>query len=383
MAGGSHRRAAFAAFLSSIALVALGFFWQAGPFARDVRTSRGRLLVVGVRGMSWQTLLDRSEDQHLPRFRRRLEGKTADADIISIGYSDPGAVLASVLTGKLGHKHGVQSFRDADRFRAQPASPHRPLWELLARRGHRVAVVGFPFWAPIAAADGLVVPDASTFSARGRVWAAGRESNPPARWASLRVDPEEVPRPLLDRVLGGASISPELTETLRAHIAADLGMLAIASEIAGTSPETHVFLYLEGLKAWERRVRREAPTQAATLVAGYHEVVEPILECLEQLDSPETTFVLFSEEGNRGRAITYRRGFPSLPRWPPVGWLVAWGRAIEPTVEPLTLAPVDLTPTLLHITGNPVPNDMDGIVAFELLHDDFCHKHRVSFVASY
>ena len=52
---------------------------------------------------------------------------------------------------------------------------------------------------------------------------------------------------------------------------------------------------------------------------------------------------------------------------------------MKTSVAPLSVSPVDLAPTVLYVTGNTVPNSLDGAIRFELLHDDYYHKHRVSF----
>ena len=58
---------------------------------------------------------------------------------------------------------------------------------------------------------------------------------------------------------------------------------------------------------------------------------------------------------------------------------MAWGRGIKTGGDPLIVSPVDLASTLLYITGQPIPNEMDGAIQFGLLHEDYYHKHRVSF----
>lgn len=363
-----------------VALVSAGWLRQRGDVVAAGPVCP-RVMVVGVRGMSWQTLLDRSAAGRLPRLTALIEGVSSGADIVSSpGFDDPAAVLASIVTGRLPGKHRIGSFDQASLFRRAPRSGRVPVWELLSRRGAPVGVVGHPFWAPIAREGSQVVPDWATLSVDRRIYVAGRAVPLPRDWQRLVLRPEDVPAGLVERVFAEGEATPALADGVRQALAADLTMTALADRIYRETPEAHVFLYLEGLERLADRLRGADPALARTMLDGYHETVELLLERLNALDDGATTFLLFSEEGNRGGAIDYRPRLPPYKRWPPIGWLIAWGSEIKRGIDPLTVAPVDLASTLLYLTGNPVPNDLDGTILLGLLHDDFYHKHPVLFV---
>jgi hypothetical protein len=89
--------------------------------------------------------------------------------------------------------------------------------------------------------------------------------------------------------------------------------------------------------------------------------------------------VLFSELDERRGAMASRDVVPIAESWPPVGWVLVWGRDVKQTSTPVTMAPVDLVPTLLYLTGHRVSNDQDGIVRFELFQDQLYHMKRVHY----
>ena len=54
------------------------------------------------------------------------------------------------------------------------------------------------------------------------------------------------------------------------------------------------------------------------------------------------------------------------------GMIVGTGPAFEPGVEPQNASLLDIAPTVLHLLGVPVPEDMDGRVLTELLRPELC-----------
>jgi predicted AlkP superfamily phosphohydrolase/phosphomutase len=61
------------------------------------------------------------------------------------------------------------------------------------------------------------------------------------------------------------------------------------------------------------------------------------------------------------------------------GFLIAVGKHIDPNA-PITEAHIlDVAPTLLHLFGETVPNDMDGTVLLDLLDEEFKRGHEVKY----
>ncbi len=89
--------------------------------------------------------------------------------------------------------------------------------------------------------------------------------------------------------------------------------------------------------------------------------------------------VLLSERSNVGGAPTYRNYFPRLRKYPPLGFFLACGAHVRQGYLPQLMYPIDLVPTILYLTGNPVLNDLDGRILFSVLDEDFYFKHELRF----
>ncbi len=101
-------------------------------------------------------------------------------------------------------------------------------------------------------------------------------------------------------------------------------------------------------------------------------ILEELLAQLDLHDDGNTTFLVFSEQGSRTAAVEDDTPTP--------GWVLAWGRGIKQAVDPLTVTPVDIAATLLYLAGDPVPDDIDGTIQFDMLRDDFFRDHPVLVV---
>jgi hypothetical protein len=106
------------------------------------------------------------------------------------------------------------------------------------------------------------------------------------------------------------------------------------------------------------RVLREEPDRHIflSLSLGYV-ALDEMLGRLVAADGGDSTFLLFSE----------------------AGFFLAWGNHVKQAVQPHMVAPVDLAPTLLHVGGAEIPNDMDGVVLFQVFDEGFYHERRLAF----
>jgi hypothetical protein len=339
--GAASRWTAPAGFvLALVALVASGL--RVGPGEPAVEAAGGRrLVVIGVEGLSWRDVVHGVEAGELPSFGRIADGVHAAADLLSPGSPATGEIHASVITGTLPFKHDVHGF-PGERGVATASMPPA-VWELLLATGHPVVVIGDPFTGvPPAPVDEQQVDDA------------------------------------LGALIGDAEIPAALLPILRESIGGALAVAAAASQ----ADRSHVFAYFRGIARVELGLllHSPGPREEGRLLEAYLALVDTLIGRISSRGDAGTTFVVYSEEGNRGGPVEHRPFFPQLDRWPAMGMFVAWGDGIRTTPLPLILSPADVAPTLLYLAGEPVRNHMDGIVRVALLRDTITHGNHPLYV---
>jgi hypothetical protein len=337
---------AFAGFALALLLIGAGLVRERVVGVRPAEVDRPRVVMIGIRGLSWQAVADLIREEKLPELARIARGEAAVGDIVADGYRSDGEVLASIVTGRFSFKHGVRDLAHASLFRDDPDPFRETVWQSMAGHGERVAVFGFPF-------------DPALPGERART-----VTTPPPLRASARV---------VDRIAVDG-LDEGIRAGLDACLAADLAAARLARETLQHDPGRHVFVYLEGLHRWQRELGARG-----TRLHRYYEWIDEILGDLYRGGDGNTTFVLFSERGNPEGAIAYRPRFPRLDRWPPIGFFMAWGHGVRRSAVAPTLAPVDLAPTLLFVSGTPIPNDMDGAVQLALLDEGYYFQQRLAF----
>jgi hypothetical protein len=141
-----------------------------------------------------------------------------------------------------------------------------------------------------------------------------------------------------------------------------------------SDPGRHVFLYMVGLHCWENEIGG-----GMSALDGYYDALDEILGTLVAAGDGNTTYVLFSERGNPEGGIPWRPRFPQLEASPPVGFFMAWGRDVRRAAHAVTVAPPDLAATLLYLSNNPLPTDMDGAVLFGMIDERVYARRRPLF----
>jgi predicted AlkP superfamily phosphohydrolase/phosphomutase len=150
-----------------------------------------------------------------------------------------------------------------------------------------------------------------------------------------------------------------------------------AEELLRGDPERHLFLRLGPFPSGA--ADGKPPAQA--LERHYASIDRTLGELMEKIGTENTTWVIVSERPAPLDAGLNRGRLPEFERREQAGFFLAWGREIERSVVPHTIDPVDLAPTILYLSGCPIPNDMDGIVLFEMLNEEYRFKHRLAFGA--
>lgn len=335
-----------------------------------------RLLVIGIRRFSWETVIALHTQSQLPNLATLLDGESARGDILSRDYPSEDAILASILTGRFPVHHGISADHSYTlRSISDRVAQYLP-WTRIHATGRPVAAIGFPIWQPLAGRNALIIPP--EFSGPGTtIYQDGEPVSGPSQWTSLKVTSTNVPSEYLTPFTSDPDLPAALRAALRAALASDLTTLALAQQAATEASHPDLFIYLSGLAALDNALAAQAdpaarPALRHTLLSEYHQFIDSRIGTLHSLvaDVP-TALILFSEDGSRGQPMSYRPRFPTNLPPPAVGFFLATGPGIRRSVIPATLTPPDVAATLLALARATLPVALDGVVCYNLLNDDF------------
>jgi len=397
-----------------------------GPGADSPPEAWPPTLIIAVDGLDWNLLLPAMREGRTPNLLD-LARRGSAARLSTFEPTDSPIIWTSVATGKVKEKHGITVFAERVGDTLVPATSNqrlaRAFWNILGDEGHSVGVVGWWVTWPAEPIEGWMVAPISTIA--GRTWKGSLYADTPDQtW------PPGLLREIRPRITEVEKNAPHRLETLFPPPPAtapdwlnefrrDLGwsvttdwlFVAAAEEIAREYQPRILAVYqgaidVGGHRFWGYTARREGDPipndldpDTAALLAGYLpttvEELDDAVGRLRALMPPDTDVIVVSDHGMHER----RAKGPGEPwRNPllqfntgahgdaPDGIWIAAGtsfRAPKPPFRPPASpdelprlggpghpAVLDITPTLLHLHGLPVGEDMDGRVLTELLVED-------------
>ena len=336
-------------------LMALGFIRE-GVLA-PASGNQVQLSVVCVSGFSWDRGIRLHQGGKLPFIERLFRGKGSCGDIIS-SRSDPDpAIVASLFTGCFPGKYSRCQEADLMHFIA-PGPFQKPVWQELAARGQQCLVVG------------LAVASGQEGSAAGAV-APGNTKRGSA----------VLTQKYLRRITGGARVPDDLLRVLQECVSSDLERTQQAVQALEANHALHLFSYFQGLGRWQQRLsaRADALTESerSALIDNYYIFFDSILARLFSQCGSNGIFIVLSERGNSKELPAPGNFPPPFSGDPAPGFFYATGLHIRQGIEPLLIAPADLVPTLLYLTGSPLVNRLDGRVMIKLLEEHYYFKRKI------
>jgi hypothetical protein len=349
-----------------------------------------RVRVLAIDGLEWDMTAQGRARGDMPRLSAALRAG-AHARLSVEPEQVPAIVWTTVATGRGPEAHGIQStgtrrlagmrtpvaldqqgaFSNAlgaaaDLLRvgrAQPATSvlreAKAFWNVASEKGLRVGVVNW--WAtwPADALNGYVVTDRALFKLE-KGGELDREVHPPALFT--RLAPLATPRPAPDRPRQLDAFHLEAALLLSKEVATDLEAV-----------------YLSGLDITSMQQLGDAPgADLASLgarldtVRAYHAYMDTLLgRYLDAAGPGDVTMIV----GDPGRLA--RQGGRS-----PTGVFVMVGASVQPG-DLVTASERDIAPTVLHLSGLPVSQELEGRVLEPALDAAFRTGHPVRRVASY
>ena len=354
-----------------------------------------RVILVGVDGLDWRIVRPLIENGSMPNLARFVaRGASGELDTLLPTYSPN--IWASVATGKLPRKHGIQDF-----VGVLPSGQRVPitsnvrrvkaLWNILGEAGLDVAVLGWWTTWPAEPVRGVMVSDRMLFN-RFNLWLGlsrfgadlPAQTYPPELFDQLEdlihLRPEIVARDFRARF-------PEAPERLTEDLhdpwyelflvfARDRAYRSILQRVLERETYDFVAFYLNGpdvashyfwkyrfAEEWPEAIPDEELVARRDVIERYYSFADEIIgELLEQADE-RCLVILVSDHGF---VTGHRPDSPNISgvHWnsAPPGVIAMAGSLIAPGTTLERGSVLDLTPIVLHALGLAVGQDMDGRV---------------------
>ena len=367
---------------------------------------RLHVTIIGIDGATWRVLDPLLARGELPNFERLIaSGVRAPLRSEPPLISPP--IWTTIATGVSRSEHGIRRFAIKNgelisaRQRMAPA-----LWTLASRRGLRSAVIGWWGTYPAESIHGVVVSERA-LKTREEDLRLRFDHLAPAHLARLTHPPDvlgllaetlfKMPQRseqdsekdwLLQRVRVEDAATMETLIKLRDQRGDfDLEMILLR----GVDPVSHAFWrYFEpGAAAYRAMPPHESENPGyATAVEDQYRLVDSLLGDLLALAARDRVILLVSDHGfeahlvdsDSGLTLTgHHRSRASLH-----GIFIAAGGPIQPGASvPREISIYDIAPTVLHLLGLDVADNLEGEVLTGLLEPGWTAKHPVRRVDRY
>jgi hypothetical protein len=272
-------------------------------------------------------------------------------------------------------------------------------WQILARRGHEVAILNWPASHP--AGDGLVLwASERAFEGDGSAHAALPAEA--ARQARLfRVDVATLDRPFV-RALGPPGlVSADDRQAPLQGAARDLSVLGAALVTIPGGPGSVSALVLSGAAEVARRfgaagnpgywgISTSEPEAKARALKAYNRFLDDAIGELVEREGRDRTICVFSPVGygpppTLSLVGSFLRGRPPVasPEASRDGFLILCGSGIRAGARLTSAGVLDLAPTLLVLAGEPMTRDFDGRVLAEAFDERFAESASVPIITTF
>lgn len=353
------------------------------------------VLVVGWPGAGWKHVLPLIQSGKLPVLAHLVE-RGSIGRFLTPPDAASAALWTTIATGQRLSRHHILLSQEIDptgkglRPTTCLGRQGKALWTLFSQAGVESQVFGWPASHPAEPIRGTVVSD---FYARWpygtdfthRDWRLEPGSVHPfslaAELSDLRMHPAEITGDdllsLIPALQDLKSLNHPLLKPLAICLADTIGLHAAATH--GMERETAGFqaVVYPGIDRISRlfgryhgekldAVTEEEHALFQHVVEGIHVFHDQMLGRLLELAGPDTNVLLVSPEGRRlGEELVEISGVVSAP--PETGLFVLAGPNIKQDHLVFGTRILDFAPTLLHLAGQAIPDDMEGQVISDAL----------------
>ncbi len=354
-----------------------------------------KVLLIGWDGADWEHINPLMDEGLLPNLERLVNGGTI-ANLATLQPVLSPMLWNSVATGKFADKHGIHGFIEPDEESggARPFSSisrkTKALWNIFSQNGLRSNVINW--WAshPAEKINGCVVsnlfngvridPEKGWQITPGTIHPAECEQE----YAPFKFFPNEMEQAhILPFIPGAAQINQEEDSRL-SSFAKTFGEMMTTHSVGTAVMELHPWdfmaIYFTGIDHFSHGFMQYHPPKLDNVsdedfemykdvVKGAYRFHDLMLARLLELADDDTTVILCSDHGFQSGAFR-PFGTPREPAGPAVwhrqyGILVMKGPGIKQDERIYGASLIDVGPTILHLYGLPVGEDMDGRVLIE------------------
>jgi hypothetical protein len=392
-----------------------------GPSPGKPSEGRPRFLLIGIDGLDWERVSRLVGEGRMPN-TERLIAEGASGMLRSIHpYRSP-SIWTTIATGKVEEKHGIRGFvaygnpaRD-EMLASSNLRKAKAIWQILSSAGRSVGVIGWLVTYPADAVNGYMVSSLSVLQLsrrpsgevpRQEFEELRRGVYPPELWddvARFQRTEEDVPEADLLPLLGTTEYLGEAEAVERMHHlarfrAADLTAWGMAEHLFGAAHADFEAIYFRGNdivshffwrymepETWKQMPPGEMIETFAPVIDRYYELADEMIGKLLEFRDENTIVVVLSDHGFAGH-----RGYPGFDGTVAMGTdmhreqgtIVLSGPHIVPgtTIEGASV--LDVTPTVLVLSGLPVGRDMDGKPLTAAIDQAFLARHPVAYVDTY
>jgi len=383
-------------------LLVAGLAGCGGSAKQEGTEANRKVLFVGIDALDWDVARPMMEEGRLPNLARLVREGTSGDILTLIPLTRSPIIWTTIGTGKEPNQHGIGGFVQDTGEGEKPVTRNvrqaKAIWNILGTAGMDVGVVGWWVTWPAEAVKGVMVSDYLQYNFSDTEHFEG-QTYPGSLYNEIKglvLTPDRIGDDVLAPFVEGDVSSlargehARGIEALRWIVAADLTFARVGLHLYRTRRPPFFTVYLRGLDSACHKFWHEfsAPEPAGLpfrfTVPHYYEFADSLLGLFLDTADEGTTVLVCSDHGFRG-ARTRWDGTPALGirMHREYGAVVISGPDIRrgDTVGNVTV--LDVTPTILHLFGLPVANDMRGVVVKDFFSRSFLEKHPVVTIDTY
>ena len=372
-----------------------------------------KIVLIGWDAADWKVIMPMIDEGKMPHLEKFLEQGIC-GNLATLQPVLSPMLWTSIATGKRAYKHGIHGFSEPDpvsggiRPVTNLSRKTKAIWNILNQTDHKTVTIG---WWPSNPAEelsrGVMVSNdyQRAIGSDPNKWPMKPGTVHPRKLEGvlkdIRVHPAELQEqeiraflPGLDNMsredLDRAEKDPRVQSLLK--IVADCTTIHSAAMLLSHAPADFMAVYYDAIDHFGHAFMKYHPPRRDhidewdfqvfnyCLEAGYRYHDQMLGELLEAVGE-ETTVILLSDHGFHPDHLR-PRSIPHEPAGPAIehrqfGIFAAKGPGIRKDERIYGANLLDICPTLLHLFGLPVGEDMDGKVLLDIYEDDPAPIERI------